>query len=171
MRDLMLDIETLGVLPGCIITEIAAISFDRRTGATYEEFHEFLNQQPQLEAGLHFTEEVVNWRLSNTPYKEFDERAKDPIEVLKSLSTFLANGAYDCIWAHASFDFPIISVAANKLLGVNNFFNYRNLRDIRTLLDLSGEKNIVRNKSHTALGDCIFQIGYVNESFKKIGVR
>ena len=90
---------------------------------------------------------------------------------LDALRKFYKEEKDTLVWAHATFDFPILANAYNAIK--QGFaFPYRNLRDIRTLIDLSkldykkGKAGDL--KTHNALEDCRFQVIYCTEAFKKL---
>ena len=61
MRHVMLDLETLGKLPGCAILSIGAVYFELETGRLGDEF--YLNVDPAscTRAGLTIDGETLGW--------------------------------------------------------------------------------------------------------------
>ena len=167
MKDLMVDIETLGRANG-VITQIGACFFDRYTGEIGSEF--LVNVQPAdcIKYGLIMEWDTVKWWMEQP--KESWTWIKDPVVLKKALNCFyeFAKGC-ETVWAHATFDFPILM---NAYIAINHKFpfHYRAMRDIRTLVDLSGlpynkEK---KDKTHDALDDCKYQVKYCVECFNAI---
>jgi hypothetical protein len=166
MKDIMVDIETLGTAPGSVITQIGACYFDRRTGETGEQFSVNIRVQDCLDCGLTVSGDTIRWWFGqgNPTW------LKDGVDLRCALERFhtFAKKA-DFAWSHATFDFPVLYYAYHRL-GIGVPVHYRGLRDIRTLVDLagvprSGEKN---EHSHDALSDCLFQVKYCMAAFRKL---
>lgn len=60
-HDVMVDLETLGTVPGCTILSIGAVAFDPSTGELGEEFYVEINQQSCQDEGLHTDQDTVDW--------------------------------------------------------------------------------------------------------------
>src|SRR5574343_517200 len=59
MKDIMVDLETLGQCPGCSIISIGAVAFDR--GGLGPEFYTPVNLISCREAGLHESLDTLAW--------------------------------------------------------------------------------------------------------------
>lgn len=158
MRHLMLDIETLGTTPGCVVLSIGAVEFDLN-GIT-GEFHAHIDVPSCIEAGLQMEASTVMWWLDQS--KEAQEALLKAetfplVDVLAALTdTFEWQDLR--VWANgASFDFPILD-AAYKAVGKKAPWPYYNQMDFRTLKNMVGKKNfdLLRVRSgvaHDALDD------------------
>ena len=75
----------------------------------------------------------------------------------------------DYIWCHATFDMPILD-NLYFLAGRNKPWDYKKIRDIRTIVELSGIKlysyNWAQEKTHDSLDDCMFQIKYTTDAMR-----
>jgi hypothetical protein len=171
MKDLMVDIETLGTQPGSVVVQIGACYFNRYTGEIGDKFLANVDIQSCLDVELVVDAGALKFWFDQFRHAEYNptwqEQTHKLTRVINDLATFAKPADY--AWAHATFDFPLIGAAA-KAVGLKMPINYRNCRDIRTLVDLAGlpyEKPRV-DKTHDALGDCIYQVGYCVKCFNAI---
>ena len=167
MKDIMLDIETLGTSFDAVIVQIGACYFNR-TGDIGEKLSlnvsikDCLDKRLKVDAGalkFWFAQKNISWTLNPLSLSEALQRLRD----------FVSKKAL--IWSHATFDIPIIANAYH-VIGQKPPFSYRNTRDIRTLNDLARverAKNHEKLKVHDALKDCIYQVSYCVQCFKKLG--
>jgi len=170
-NDLMVDIETLGTSHNAVITQIGACYFDRYTGLLSDyktQFQVNIQIQDCLDKGL-----VIDGGALKFWFEQGTERMtwlKDPVLLSKALNDFreFSKKAKN-VWSHATFDIPIIA-NAYKVMGSKLPFSYRYCRDIRTLVELSGIQSHAprKDKTHTALEDCIYQVKYCVECFNTI---
>lgn len=170
MKDVMLDIETLGTRPTSAIVQIGACYFDRNTGEIGETFSMNI-EYPDGEGFAPFTIDLstINW------WDEQSQEAKNAVfkdghpvrEVIEKFAVFL-KGA-DHLWSHATFDAPIVANAF-AILGMKMPVHYKGMRDIRTLMDLADHHSEKPREGihHNALDDCKFQVGYVVEALNKL---
>lgn len=167
MKDLMVDIETLGTGINSVITQIGACYFDRFTGELGETFLVNIRIQDCLDKGLTVDGGAIKFWFEQN-HKDFLEA---PIDLTKALGHFKQFCKKDTIaWAHATFDFPIIS-NAYRLHSQGLPFSYRNMRDIRTLVDLANipYKQYKREGTHhNALDDCKYQVKYCVDCFRAL---
>jgi len=161
MKDLMTDIETMGVGCNAAMIQLAGCYFDRKTGEIGRTFCENLNLGELLDYG--FTKEPSTekwWSEQNQDIlKDILENNRPVKEVIREFSLFMSSANY--IWCHTNFDFVIIQ---NYLTHFKERkMPYKGARDIRTLVDLSGidlSKYDWSKKTHNALEDCKFQVQY-----------
>lgn len=182
MKDVMLDIETLGTDPGCVITQIGAVPFDRVTGAMGEPFLANIEIGSAQNIGLEINAETLYWWFSQK--KEAQTFVKDPSDiftVFHALSDWvseLASKVQDLhVWSH-TFDTKVLAYAY-KLADIKYPFSYRGERDLRTLCDLAGttRKEIgkvmdeTEGEKHDAFYDCKVQIKYAVAALNRIEVQ
>jgi hypothetical protein len=163
--DIMVDIETLGVSPGCKILEIAAIPFG---GALKEPLHSdithiypshYFNERISRlkQAGLHEESKTLDWWHNQD--KEIQERVFNGIKsltaVLREFSEFIEIVSIDCnvrvadirLWGNsAAFDLGILK-EAYVLARLPIPWNHSKEMCFRTL------KNLYPNISHTFVGN------------------
>jgi len=172
MKDIMLDIETLGNTMNSIVIQVAMIRFDRETGNIGESLAIRLDGKQQEDLGLIHTQDTIDWwkRTNLELFKQLlTENVISVEDGLNQISMFIK--PTDLIWCHANFDIPLLcSVyqAANK----KTPWGYKNVRDIRTLTDLANldlrQYNWNAEKTHDALDDCRFQIKYCVDAIKRL---
>ncbi len=61
MKDVMIDLETLGTRAGCVILSIGAVAFDYTAGKLGEEFYCIVDTASCHAAGLHTDQSTVDW--------------------------------------------------------------------------------------------------------------
>jgi hypothetical protein len=168
--DMMVDIETLGTRKNSVITQIGACFFDRNTGEVGEKFSINVQIQDCLNKGLMIDEGSLRFWFGQ-PEKTF---LYEPLSLPKALGKFRSFYYLNkkaLVWSHSTFDIPVLENAYN-IIGEKTPFQFRNARDIRTLVDLSGIKYKKEEgkdpKTHDALDDCIYQVKYCCEAFSKL---
>jgi len=163
MRHLMLDIETFGTTPGCVVLSIGAVEFDMQRGIT-GKFHAHLKTASQIEAGLHLDVRTVEWWLDQSKEAQ-NELLKserfNPVDVIDAfIDTFDWKDLR--VWANgASFDFPIMKALFNAFRKELPWAFYNEM-DFRTIKNMVGkgtyEKLRVRPVlAHDALDDATAQ--------------
>jgi len=172
MKDVMIDIETLGNGKTAIPVQIGGIYFDRNTGELGQKFKQNIDARDAEKHGCQFDADTVYWWLSQSPeaIASFTSGELLPLRtVFERLDIFLLDAK--AIWSHATFDFVILQ-ETYKLLGMKTM-QYKKARDIRTLVDIAGvDPKDVKFKRvgthHDALDDCRYQILYCVDALKKI---
>lgn len=178
MRHLMIDIETLGTKPGSVITQIAAVQFDLKTGKLGETFNEKISIQSCLNIGLQVDEGSLEF-WSEQPQGNFNNLFKNTRNISEVLYLFrvFVNSLKPSdleVWGNSNrFDLGILENAYNKI-NQDKPWNFRNERDVRTLVSFNPsikEKHIKSANNynkHDALDDCMFQIDYVVETYNSL---
>ena len=145
MRHLMLDLETLGTTPGCVVLSIGAVEFD--LDGIKSEFHAHIDVDSSTALGLKVDARTVMWWLDQSKEAQNALLQADPFpihDVLDALSdTFDWKDLK--VWANgASFDFPILE-AVYKAAHRTVPWKYYNQMDFRTM------KNLVPKDSYELL--------------------
>ena len=179
MNNIMIDIETLGRKPGCVVLSIGAVYFDPRTGETGPEFYEEISLKDSLKNGYTIDPETLQWYASEGLTMPVHGTRMLP-DVLNELKRFvmapntplgeLANskGNDPIIWANSpAFDLEILSYAYGQCGWTESPWQYWNVRDVRTLVKVAGIDKTNRYNTHNALMDCKNQISWVVDAFKK----
>ena len=174
MNDLMVDIETLGTSHNAVITQIGACYFDRYTGLSSDlttHFQVNIQIQDCLDKGLVIGAGALKfWFEQGTSKMTW---LKNPVSLTKALNDFREfSKVAKNVWSHATFDIPILA-NAYKITGSKLPFSYRNCRDIRTLVELANvpPEQRKRIKTHTAIDDCIYQVGYCVGCFNTLKLK
>lgn len=174
MRHLMIDIETLGTKPGSVITQIAAVQFDLKTGKLGETFNEKISIQSCLDLGLVVDAGAIEFWANEPSFKNLFINPKHLSEVLYLFRTFMQKLQPNDlqVWGNG-LDLPVIEMAYDTTKQ-NVPWKYTMVRDVRTLVSFAPEikencKAISKfNNKHDALNDCYFQIEYCVKTYNKI---
>lgn len=166
MKDLMIDIETMGNGSNAAMIQLAGVYFDPE-GNTGAEFCANIDLEDSLKRGFVKDPSTEKW------WKEQDQNILKAIlsnvrpveETMNLFSVFAAPAAR--VWSHATFDFVIVQNYLRKLK--IRPMPHKGARDIRTLVDLSGinlGSYDWSKKTHNALDDCKFQVQYCTDAMK-----
>lgn len=169
--NIMIDIETTGIKPGCAILEIAAVAFDEKFN-TIDNIRQKIDLQNQLHNGYVTDIFTMKWwdtqKLTNSVVDpdEDDVLLEDALTVL---SEFISYYLKNKIWCKGvSFDFPILKHSFAKE-GVTVPWEYRQetcFRTIQSIFPINEEiKNEITNRfiKHKALSDCYSQLAILRQ--------
>lgn len=142
MENIMIDTETLGTLPGCVILSIGAVEFD--ANGFGKEFEILIDPESCVEAGLKIDPRTVMWWMSqnDAARNSLLTGVKTPLNV--ALGQFAE--AFDWqgkkVWCNgASFDFPILA-AAYDAFNCETPWKYFDCMDYRTVKGLLSRKEV-----------------------------
>lgn len=166
MRHLMLDLETLGTKPGCVIVSIGACFFSQSgIEEKYYQPIDIRDSSMKIDAG------TVAWWMGQSEAARAvfsDPSATGIIPALTGFSAFVEQDIL--LWGHgASFDGPILQ-AAYEHCGMTAPFKFYNFRDTRTLYDIAQvfpERE--KGTHHNALDDAIAQAEAVIKAYEALG--
>ena len=171
----MLDLETLGTRPGCVILTLGAVKFDpyslKEPGPGIY-FRVDVDEQTAL--GREVQEDTLNWWISQA--NDIREEALGETErvsldtLYRDLNRFLV-GANN-IWAQGPlFDFAILENLYRQM-GWPTPWQYWQIRDSRTLFGVHGDPRIKGKAGlHNALEDCVSQATAVQQVYNKLGIE
>ncbi|MCB6184254.1 3'-5' exoribonuclease [Leeia sp. TBRC 13508] len=163
----MIDIETAGKAPGCIVLTMAAVLFDQNgkisetleLAISYDESSSVgLTCDANTQAWWH-TQAAETFRLVWEP-----EHVTAGKEAFEKLFEFCQSA--DEVWSKGSdFDFPIIKAAAQAFgSDTSLMWDYWKQRDLRTMIKLLPHVTHTKtNIAHTALGDAIDQTKHLQK--------
>jgi hypothetical protein len=165
--DIMLDLETLGTRPGCIVLSIGAVAFDRHSGGIISEFYRVIDPESCIRAGLTSDPQTIAWWVQQsdaaraifaTPRADIHHLGG----VAGQFQSFAGElGNHVKVWSHGlTFDLPIWEAASRAVL-VDVPWHHWNARDTRTVYDLTGfnPMSITREGTyHNALDDARHQV-------------
>lgn len=167
----MLDLETLGTRPGSIILAAAFVRFEDEAHCTLN-----LERDSQVVLGGCFAEQsTVEWWQKQDP-AAWQMATQNPVDTLAALGYFgqwlewAASGRDLFIWCHgAGFDAPLLG-ELYRLFGLPTPWKWWNVRDTRTLYDLSGVdvRDFAVPPPHVALNDAIGQTRAAVEAMRRI---
>lgn len=169
MKNLMIDLETMGTNSYSAIVSIAAVGFDLETGQKGPEFYRNVNLDSCLKNGLRVKGSTVMWWMNQS--QQARESLSNPLPqdletVLMSFSDWVkTNYQADelLMWGNsARFDLGLLH-NAYEVFSMEIPWKFWNERCVRTLVSFRPDiKNdyIHDGVDHNALSDCHKQIGY-----------
>ena len=178
MKHMMLDLETLGVEPGCMILSIGAVGFSPyekgiRTVDKTHDFYTNVNIKSQQLLGLGFNAGTLEWWMeqSNEAKEMLFKDEKSIRTACQNLVDFWDDNQYEYVWGHGSiFDVAIIEYIFRKL-DIETPWKFYNIRDTRTLFDLGKFKIGKREGTHHyAYDDAVHQALGVQLAFRSLNL-
>lgn len=175
-RHAMVDIETLGALPGSVILSIGAVYFD--DDGLGAEFYRTIDVFDSLLHGLTIDPATVSWWRGQTPQAQAATRAPAALRTLTTaldeFDTFLdgfSPAGSPCVWAKGpDFDLVLLQ-AAYTLLKRRLPWKYRDARDVRTAIDMAqGVAFAEQTAKHHALEDAKYQAEQLRIVYKHLGL-
>ena len=174
MCNIMIDLETLGTRPGCVILSIAAVPF--ATPFDIESFYVRISEPSwYLYPGFHVDQATLEWWS-----KQNAEARKEAFGGTDDCKSALYSFAECCralptapvVWGNgASFDLTILS-EAYKLLGMRPPWKYTDERCYRTLKALYPQIPYLEPQvKHNALQDASAQAQHAARIFSWIGEK
>lgn len=168
----MIDVETYGKSSKAVIRSIGMVVFDLK-GETEALVHNGIDVESCLMAGLEVDQDTIDfWR--NQP-KEIREKLIEMnrcplVDALLSVKYSVESIPEVYVWSHGSnFDIVILE-NAYKAVGMKPWWNYKNVRDTRTLFDVAGYTYKAKG-GHDALEDAMNQAKAVQEAYQQLNQR
>lgn len=167
--DIMLDLETCGVKPGCIVLSIGASSFDLN-----HTFYKKLCASCLKGAGLKEDPDTMKWWSKQDPIARAEafSGTDSSVQVLGAFSDFLRALEVEhkdvYVWGNgADFDLPILA-AVYETFGMRTPWKPFNGRCYRTLKNLYHNIKMERfeGMKHTALADAKNQAQHARDILK-----
>ncbi len=158
MNNIMLDLETLGTSPGCIILSIGAVFFDKK--GLGHEFYQTIDVQSSIDAGLTMSGGTFKWWMGQqgAARKALFEDNVQLKGALHAFSDWLAESCYIKtvkVWGNGSdFDNAILAKAYQLVLNQEQPWKFWNNRCYRTVCDvLNDRQRKQEGVHHHALDD------------------
>jgi exodeoxyribonuclease VIII len=176
MRDIMIDLETLGTDSNSVILSISAVEFDLATGETGSEFEAGLDVQQQYKIKSVIDSDTVAWWFSqdNKAIDAITRLKRDSVDkVLKDFNDWLHSIDYAPkdirLWGNGCTFDNVILRNLYKRSNVDFILPYWCDNDVRTLVTL-GNINTrdfqFKGIKHRGIDDCKHQINYCNVAYK-----
>lgn len=168
MKHVMFDLETMGNAPGCVILSVGAVEFDPHTAKLGKEFYATIDIRSCFDLGLKVDASTLVWWMGqgDAARKAAVAPGKPVEEVLKDFAHWFGACGGELIWCHgATFDAPVIE-AAFRLAKREAPWKFWNVRDTRTIFDLTGVKvPRAAGTHHNALDDAKNQAAAVGKAY------
>ena len=170
MKHVMVDLETLGTVPGCALLSIGAVFFDA-TGLG-AEFYTVVSLEDCKAHDLHVDPDTEKWwSRQSTSAKQVLKDAAAPDaptleQALKMFGLFLKLDTSVKVWGNgADFDNPILAVAYHRKQLKQAWVAY-NGRCYRTVKNIAPGPKLERSGTHhNALDDAKSQAQHMIELF------
>lgn len=175
-RQIMLDLETLGFQSNSAILSIGAVSFDPKTGETFDKFYEHLDVQEQLDKGAVVNESTIKWWFDQS-HEARDEAAQPGMFVENALEEFdefcesqKEHGQPVLVWGNgARFDLGLLNDIYRRWKkktpwGMRDEMCYRTVKALYPKyfnLEFKGVR-------HHPIADCEYQIACLVNCFTHI---
>lgn len=164
---IMLDIETLGTRPGCVVLSIGAVEFD--DGELSNHFSVHLDPEDAAAHGLLIEPRTVMWWLEQSREAQRALITAKRTPFVRGMMDFVKAFEWKDkpVWVNgASFDFPIVE-AALEAAGVPVPWKFWDQRCFRTVKNLYPKvKRVQPELAHDALSDAVAQARTLMEMLK-----
>ena len=182
MRDISIDLETLGKRYDAPVLAIGAALFDRDTGKIGSTFYEEIDFRSAVKAGRPDGDTIAWWmQQSHEAQRIFHSTEVEKRHLATALQLF-ATWARGCgkgtpmVWGNgATFDISILEYAYDHgAVGLQEPWHFANVRDVRTIVDaaetLTGKhpRDLVARVGthHNAKDDAVYQAHLISTSFE-----
>jgi hypothetical protein len=175
MTAIMLDIETLGTRPECVILTIGAVKFNPYSlaepgpGLYYR-----IDVDEQIARGREAQADTIAWwanQAADVREEALGESDRVSVDdMIRGLNKFLVGA--DTIWAQGpAFDIVILENLYRQW-GWPQPWHHWQIRDSRTLFGVHGDPR-EKNKAglHNALEDCVSQAQGVQKIYQELGLK
>jgi len=172
----MVDLETLGTKPNCVILTLGAIKFNPQSDEEPKDgIYQKFDVDEQVALGRSQDDSTLEWwakQPKNIQDEAFtDEGRISPLQATKELNKFLVG--VDVVWAQGpAFDIVILENLYQQL-GLPLPWNFWQIRDSRTLFSLLDKdpRKAIQQEAHNALADCYYQALSVQTAYKELGLN
>lgn len=167
----MIDIETVGNRPNAPILSIGAVKFDPETGELGTTFYRDVCPVSAFEYGVPDGSTFKWWMEQSDAARKAAVcgTARLP-DVLMDLMALYPNWTEVKVWGNGpSFDMTILEYAYKRALNEKAPWSFWNIRDCRTVANLSGlwpPKIGGKGTHHNALDDSIHQAKWVSSMWQ-----
>lgn len=181
MTDISIDLETLGNTFDAAILSVGACQFNRHTGEIGVTYVAHIKLDDALQSGHVNGDTLAWWMLQPDQARDqfaFTQRVS-MFHALSGLSKFVAetNPGVDVpVWGNGPiFDISALENAYRRALSGKPAWNFWNVRDMRTLLDVAWQVALFDKKTvpfagtpHNALDDAVHQAKVMARAFDAI---
>lgn len=177
LTDVMIDLETLDVLPTATVLTIGAVRFDPYNDEIKNPTCKTLYIKVDMDScdkhGLTVSDSTIEWwgkQSAEAQYEAFEAGDRVSLEdAMLQLHRFCQGATH--IWSHgAAFDI-VICENLFRAVGRGCPWKYYQARCTRTLYDLGVEPELPEVTAHDALADALNQTVALQGIFKKLGIK
>lgn len=175
MTQVMLDLETMGKNKTAAIISIGAVGFTDEGLVEHAEFHQEVNLQSCIDAGLKVDGSTVMWWLQQSQEArevfKYNDQAKPLHKVLVAFSEWCNAWDVEEIWGNGvGFDNTILESAYN-ITGIQLPWKFWNDRCYRTMKNMYPHIQLERPEElvlHNALDDAKYQALHLLKILKEV---
>ena len=171
----MLDIETLGTHPDCVVCTLGAIKFNPySTEPPGQGIYLRLDIDEQLAMGRSTLDSTIEWWGKQDPKVREEALGEgDRVslsDMRKDLNKFLVGVEH--IWAQGpAFDIVILEDLYRQMSWPIPW-HFWQIRDSRTLFGVHGDPRVAgRDQAHNALMDCFYQAEAVQKVYNQNNIK
>lgn len=172
----MIDIETLGTEPDCVVLSVGAVKFDPYTN---QEPHARMLWKPsadeQMTAERSVLESTLEWWAKQPEHirdEAFTEDGRTPLNTfMQELNKYLVG--VDKIWCQGpQFDMVILEDLFKQFKHHRNWAFWQ-VQDCRTIFNMmpSDPRKAIQQNLHSADADAYYQAVCVQQTFSHFGVQ
>jgi hypothetical protein len=172
--DVMLDLETLGTRPECVILTLGAVKFNPYTlDEPKDGLYLRIDADEQIARGRTVQEDTLQWWMTqpeDVREEAIGEDGRVSIDdMYRQLNRFLVG--VNNIWAQGPvFDIAILENLYRQY-GWPTPWQFWQISDSRTLFKVHGDPRVKgRAGHHNALADCIYQAQGVQQIYNKLEI-
>jgi hypothetical protein len=172
----MLDLETLDTRPSAAVLSIGLVGFYPFGVDAPMPIGErwVLDVDAQLARGATVSGSTLCWwaQQSDAARHDWARASQLSPEYVLTVLRNIVDCEYACVWAHvAAFDFPILDMLASRF-GLKPLFDFRKMRDTRTLFQLlSLAPGRTQGVAHNPLDDAAAQARVVVDALHLLRAR
>lgn len=173
MKNIMIDMETLGTTADAVILSIGAVKFDLGSDEIDDAaFYASVSVESNLELKRRISEDTLLWWLKQSAAAQnvFFEPKQTLANALVGLSNWIGEGDY-CVWSNgADFDLPMLAHAYTQL-GVEIPWQFWNSRCARTYKNLPQAAKATwkqEGPKHNAMVDAVNQVRMVQAIHREL---
>lgn len=166
----MIDMETLDTAPSCVILSIGAVIFDPKSTGILGRFEVRPTIEDQCDIGRTISDATLQWWGTQSKAAQdeaFGEEGRIPFkDAMEALYKFAWNK--ERVWSHGAVFDVIACEDAWRKLDMNFPWQFWNVRDTRTLYEVTGVslKDGKHVTTHKAIEDAIHQAKTVQRAYK-----
>lgn len=174
MSHIMLDLETFGKKPGCVIASIGAVKMDFINGLVRDSFYVTVDVANAQSYGLTVDASTVQWWLKQSDHarQRLSLAPESLPAALRFFATWVGEGC-TTLWGNGSdFDNAILQ-AAYEACGLPLPWTHRANRDYRTVKNLFPDREHFppdNEHGHDALADARWQGLHLLNIFRATGL-
>lgn len=175
-KNVMIDLETLGLKPGSVVLSLGAVEFNPHGDTLGRQVEYHISLADSLSCGFTVDPGTLLWWLAQSEAARRSVIDGQGLScqvqfALGQFSSWLGNDAI--VWAWGDMDTAALNALYDKT-GTKRPWNYRNVRDARTLVLSLVEEQTVRVSptiEHNALSDAIAQAKTIQKLYKVLAYR